>query len=286
MYTRREFGRLALAAVPAAALADSVVRGVTIGVQSYSFRDRPLDAAIQGMREVGLTSCELWAGHLEPKQQGQGKAAREALRQWRLTVPMDEFRRARQKFDQAGIRLQAITLSFRDDCTDEEMARMFEMPKALGIKAITSSATVSVAKRVDKLAAANKIVVAMHNHSKVDDPNEYATPESFARALEGASPYLMINLDIGHFWAGNNDPVGYIRSHHEKIFCLHIKDRKRNQGPNMPFGEGDTPIREVLQLLRDKKYRIPANIEYEYKGGDAVAEVRKCYEYMKRALAS
>jgi sugar phosphate isomerase/epimerase len=53
----------------------------------------------------------------------------------------------------------------------------------------------------------------------------------------------------------------------------------------MPFGEGDTPIKEVLQLLKTKKYRIPANIEYEYKGGDTVAEVRKCYEYCRQALA-
>jgi sugar phosphate isomerase/epimerase len=94
-----------------------------------------------------------------------------------------------------------------------------------------------------------------------------------------------VNLDIGHFWAGNNDPVGYIRNHHEKIYSLHIKDRKRNQGPNAPFGEGDTPIREVLQLLRDRQYQIPANIEYEYKGEDTVAEVKKCFEYMKQALA-
>ncbi len=53
----------------------------------------------------------------------------------------------------------------------------------------------------------------------------------------------------------------------------------------MPFGEGDTPIKEVLQLLKRKKYPIPANIEYEYDGGDTVAEMRKCYDYCRRALA-
>jgi sugar phosphate isomerase/epimerase len=285
MYNRRDFGRVALSAIPFAAFGKSVVKGVTIGVQSYSFRDRPLDDAIQAMRRIGLTSCELWSGHLEPKQERRGSEAREALRRWRLTVPMEELRRARGKFDKAGIDLQALSMGFRDDCTDEEMARMFEMPKALGVKAITSSATVSVARRVDKLAAANRIIVAMHNHSRVDDPNEYATPASFAKAMQDASPYIMVNLDIGHFWAGNNDPVEYIRNHHENIYSLHIKDRKRNQGPNAPFGEGDTPIREVLQLLRDRQYQIPANIEYEYKGEDTVAEVKKCFEYMKQALA-
>jgi L-ribulose-5-phosphate 3-epimerase UlaE len=73
---------------------------------------------------------------------------------------------------------------------------------------------------------------------------------------------------------------------HKDIVTLHIKDRKKNHGANMPFGEGDTNIKGVLQLLKTKKYPIPANIEYEYKGADTVAEVKKCYEYCKAALAS
>jgi sugar phosphate isomerase/epimerase len=94
-----------------------------------------------------------------------------------------------------------------------------------------------------------------------------------------------VNLDIGHYWAAGYDPVPFIAEHHERIVTLHIKDRKKNQGKNMPFGEGDTPIQEVLQLLKREKYPIPANIEYEYEGGDTVAEMRKCYDYCRRALA-
>jgi sugar phosphate isomerase/epimerase len=287
MYTRRDLGRLALATLPAAALAkiNSKYKGVTLGVQSYSFRDRPLDDAIAAMKQVGLGTCELWMGHIEPRSERNNRDAREELRKWRLSVSLDEFRRVREKFDKAGIDLYAYNYSFKDNFTDEEIARGFEMAKALGVKGITASATVSVAKRVDKYAAQHKIIVAMHNHSNVKDPNEYATPESFAAAMQGASPYIWVNLDIGHFVAGGFDPVDYIRKHHEKILTLHIKDRRKNQGENMPFGQGETPIKEVLQLLRDRKYNIPANIEYEYKGSDAIAEVRKSLEYMKQCLA-
>jgi hypothetical protein len=38
-------------------------------------------------------------------------------------------------------------------------------------------------------------------------------------------------------------------------------------------------------VLRDNKYRIPANIEYEYKGEDTVEEVGRCFDYLKKALA-
>ncbi|MFN7996155.1 MAG: TIM barrel protein [Bryobacteraceae bacterium] len=286
MYSRRDFGRAALAAVPLARAfgkLDSRVKGVQIGVQSYSFRDRPLDAAIKAITDVGLSECELWQGHMEPEEKN-GPEGREAIRKWRLTVPMDQFRAARKKFDQAGIQLFAYNYSFRDDFTNDEIARGFEMAKALGVKCITASATVPVAARVAPYAEMNKIVVGMHGHSDVKDPKEFAKPESFAAAMK-ISKYLGVNLDIGHFFAAGYDPVAYIQEHHDRIVTLHIKDRKKDQGKNMPFGQGDTPIKQVLTLLRDKKYRIPANIEYEYEGGDTVEEVRKCYEYCKQALA-
>jgi L-ribulose-5-phosphate 3-epimerase UlaE len=79
--------------------------------------------------------------------------------------------------------------------------------------------------------------------------------------------------------------VEFLAKNHKKILTLHLKDRKKNQGPNMPFGEGDTPIREVLQLLKRERWNIPALIEYEYKGGDTVEEVRKARDYCRHALA-
>jgi sugar phosphate isomerase/epimerase len=263
---------------------NSKVKGVQIGVQSYSFRDRGLDEAIQAMLDVGLSSCEMYSGHVEPKGSGSREQAREELRKWRLETPLDHFNAVRAKFDKAGIELYAYNLSFRDDFTDAEMDRGFEMAKALGVGIITASSTVSAAKRIDGFARRHKIKVGMHGHDNVKDPNEYSSPESFARAMDGASEYICINLDIGHFTAAGFDAVDYLSKHHDRIVTLHIKDRKRDHGANLPFGEGDTPIKEVLGLLREKKWKIPANIEYEYKGADTVAEVKKCYEYCRRAL--
>jgi len=287
MYTRRDIGRLALASLPLArafAKLDSHVNGVLIGAQSYSFRDRPLEAAIQGFIDVGLSECELSMGHVEPEFP-RGAEGRAALRKWRLSVPLDDIRAIRRKFDQAGIELSAYAYNIRDDFTDEEIARGFDMAQALGVNAITTSATVSVTPRIAAQAEKYKIVVGMHGHSNIKDPNEFAKPESFAAAMK-MSKYIAVNLDIGHFWAAGYDPVAYIEEHHERIVTLHIKDRKKGQGPNTPFGEGDTDIKGVLQLLKTKKWKIPANIEYEYKGeSDPVTEVRKCYEYCKKMLA-
>jgi sugar phosphate isomerase/epimerase len=285
MYTRRHFGKIALATFPLtralAAKIDSKINGVQIGAQTYSFRDRPLDAAIAAMQEVGLGECELFMGHVEPKG-----LRGEQLKNWRLTTPLSYFRNIRQKFDNAGIELYAYTLNFNDRFSDEELDRGFQMTEALGTDKITTSTTLTCAKRLVTFAEKYKVKVAMHGHDRTSDPNEFAGPETFAKALE-MSPQFYINLDIGHFTAAGYDPVSYTEQQHAKIIALHIKDRKKNHGPNMPFGKGDTPIKQVLQLLKTKRYPIPANIEYEYgkPGMDPVAEVRKCFEYCKNALA-
>jgi sugar phosphate isomerase/epimerase len=197
---------------------------------------------------------------------------------------MDHFTAIRKKFDAAGIKLQAYNYSFNDSFTDEEIDRGFLMAKALGVKLITASSTVKAAKRVAPFADKHKIMVAMHGHSNLTDPNEFAKPESFSQAL-AMSKYFAINLDIGHFFAAGFDPVPYIEQNHARISNLHLKDRKKDNGPNTPWGQGDTPIKQVLQLLKQKKWNIPANIEYEYRGEDNVAEVKKCLQYCKDALA-
>lgn len=272
MYTRRTFGKLAVAAF---AKINSKIGGVTIGAQTYSFRDRSLDACIAGMKEVGLGEAELWQGHIEPKDPA-------ALKAWRAQPPLDELRQVRKKFDDAGIDLYAVNYSFKEQFTDQELERGLDIAKALGVKYITASSNVTTAKRLDPLARKHQIYVAMHNHSD-KKPNEFARPEDFAEAMAGKSKYIAINLDIGHFTAAGYDPVDFIEKHHQHIITLHIKDRKKNQGENVPFGQGDTKIKEVLQLLKAKKYPIPANIEYEYQG-DAVEEVKKCFAYCKAAL--
>jgi sugar phosphate isomerase/epimerase len=301
--SRRQFGKYALATLPLAhALAgiDSKVDGVQLGVQSYSFRDLSFDDALQAMVTDGLGVCELFAPHIEeghldkapmmPRTPGARPspearmAAREELRKWRLSVPMSYFEGIKKRFDDAGIVLYAYNYSFNDSFTDEEIDRGFNMAKALGVRFITASTTIPIAKRVAPFAEKHKMVVAMHGHSDLKDPNQFAKPGSFAEA-EAMTKYFKTNLDIGHFTAANFDAVDYIEKHHDEIVLLHLKDRKKNEGPNTIWGEGETPIKQVLTLLKTKKYKIPALIEYEYKGeSSSPVEVKKCLDYCEAAL--
>ena len=298
--SRREFGALTLSALALPRLAaGQTVGGVRLGVQTYSFRELARTpggdqtaAIIDAMRTCGLTDCELWSPQIEPAAAGgrgrtpeQVREAREALRTWRVSTPLDHFRGIKDAFARAGASIYAYNYSFGNDFTDAEIDRGFEHARALGAEIITASTNLTVAKRVAPFAEKHKMAVAVHNHSNTKDPNEFATPESFAAAMS-MSRYFKVNLDIGHFTAANYDPVAYLREHHNDITNLHLKDRKRDQGDNTPWGTGDTKIREVLALLKREKWPIRAYIEYEYRGtAGAVEEVKKCFDYAKAALA-
>jgi sugar phosphate isomerase/epimerase len=136
------------------------------------------------------------------------------------------------------------------------------------------------------------MIIAPHGHSVVLDPEDFSTRKTFTDVFR-LSKWVWANLDIGHYVAAGEDPVDFINSFHDRITNLHIKDRKKNttttaeDGANMPWGQGDTPITAVLRLLRDKRYAIPAFIEIEHLGRTtAVGEVQIAYDYCKRALLS
>ena len=337
-FTRRDFGKIALAALPAArafAAPNSKINGVQIGIITYSFRDLglDLDATVKATADLGINAVELMSNTVEafagapggggmgggrgrgagrapgagaaagspagappagrgpgggrapmtPEQQAAMRARQEELRKWRLSASTDKFREARKKFDDAGIAVRLLCFNMQDSMTDDEVNYGFEMAKALGVEAMTTSTTVSMSKRIAPLADKHQMMVGYHGHDQTSDPNQFATLESYAAAF-GYSKYNGVNLDIGHFTASNYDAPAFIKEHHDRITNLHIKDRKKDHGANVPWGQGDTPIQEVLQLMKKEQYPFPANIEYEYRGDDVMAELAKCLQFCKDAL--
>ncbi len=308
LFSRREFGKLALAGLPlslALADIDSKFKGVQIGAITYSFRTMPNpDDIIKAYKTIGLGEMELMSGDAEklagapvpaapgggrrgttPEQQAEATRAQEALRAWRLSATPATFRPVMKKIEDAGIDLRILCYNMNvKSTTDDEIEYGFMMAKALGVHVISTSTQVSMAKRTAPFADKHRIRLAFHGHDQTQNPDEVSSPETFA-AVTAASKYHAINLDIGHFTAANFDPVSYLQQHHDRITHLHLKDRKKEHGPNVPWGEGDTPIKQVLLLLRDKKYKIPGNIEFEYPG-DPMVEIPKCVQYAKAVLTA
>jgi sugar phosphate isomerase/epimerase len=321
MYTRRHFGKLALAALPlagASAKVSSVIRGVHIGVATYSYNTLPrqglLDTVVHSMVDCGLGDCLLNPPATEPpdlsekarvvrgpggasgRAGGGGRAplsleqaaAAEALHHWHLTVPLDYYAGIRRKFSDAGLEINTYEPSLAAFTTDEDLNRACEVTKALGAKIVADVFTKPVAKRAAPIVEKHGLKLALQGRPNMNttDPDVMAKPADFVEAM-GYSKNFGINLDIGDATGGGWDALGFIGEMHSRVFSLNLKD-KTKANVSMPWGQGESRIKEILQLIRDKKWRIRCYVDCDYATADSasrVADVKRCFDFAKAALA-
>jgi hypothetical protein len=304
----------------AATKPDSRFNGVLVGVITpYSYHNMPNDAKslLDFMVRDGISATEIqcppveeWAGapaappsggrpigprhgppigtqrpKPTPEQLAAQKARAEAMTKWRLSTPAEKFVGFRKMYNDAGVSIYGFKLQLTKDMPDAEYDYAFNVTKALGANQLTMEMPEDgqLTAKIGKFAAKHKVMVGYHAHLQ-------ATPTTWDEAMS-QSPFNGINLDIGHYTAaGNHDQLAFIRKNHARITSMHLKDRKykENGGENMPWGQGDTPIKEALQLMKKEGYRFPATIELEYTppdGSDSEKEIVKCLAYAKAALA-
>lgn len=315
---RRDFGKLLAAGIPgalalanlplsAAAKINSRINGVLIGAITYSFRSMNPADIIKAYVDIGLGEMELMSNHAEaladapalprragggrrgaptPEEQAEREAASKKLRDWRMSATAATFGPVRKKIEDAGIDIRLLCYNMNVRTTaDEEIEYAFMMAKALGADAMSTSTQVSMAKRLAPFAEKHRMPVGFHGHANTENPDEVATPESFA-AVMAQSKYLGANLDVGHYTEAGYDAVAFLQQHHARVTNLHLKDMKKasNGGGYTPFGQGDAPLEAVLKLLQKNKWDMPVNIEFEYQG-DPLVEVPKCFAFVKKVLA-
>lgn len=318
LYSRRDLARTTLAAALPAALTaakpDSKFGGVQVGLITYSFRALPGGAAenLKYILDCGISAIELMSniaegyagapmpagprgprGRPSPEQQAEMKKAAEELRNWRLSVSMDKYKEFQRMYNDAGVKIYAFKLPPSMNMSDAEYDYIWNVAETMGADHITMELPTDGAllQRVAEFAAKRKLRIAFHTHGQ-------GGASGFDKAL-AASPYTALNLDVGHYYGVNGQsPVPVIEKYHARISSLHLKDRKGPGaatgkkgpagGPNVPWGQGETPLKEILQVMKKRKYKFPASIEYEYttpEGSDVLAEVKKCVQYCKDALA-
>ena len=306
MWTRREFGKLALAGAAgsvwtvidqpyssissAAERPNSVISGVQIGTITYSYRSMPDQSAEATLRYIvdsGISAIELMNGPAESYAGAPTGRDTSRLKQWRLSVSMDKYKALRRMYNDAGVNIYAWKC-LNPNMSDEEFEYVFNVAEALGCTHTTLELTddTTQLKRIGDFAEKHKIYAAYHTHTQ-------GSMTAFDKAF-AASKANMANVDFGHYVAGGNvggSTVQFLQKFHDRIASFHLKDRTTPEhgAKNLPWGTGDTPVKEILQTVKKNKWTMPATIEFEYDvpaGSDAVKEVVKCLQYCKAALNS
>ena len=322
-FTRRQFGRVALAGAPAIGallrgdLAAAAVgqappklsqwAGVRVGLNvPYSLGTGNNIAAedlLKRVLEVGVGFLELRAQPVEhflgsPTVRAAAEAAKAGgtrpaaptphqkaeIRSWRLSAPSGKLKELRQMYEQAGVAIDILKVDDLYAISDEELDYFFQMARDLGARAISAELPETRSDTKRIGAFADKHKVFMAYHHHAQ-PAAAIYEEAFTEARYNAA-----NVDIGHWTATQNaSPLPFIEKHHDRIPHIHVKDRRlgTNGGENAPFGQGDTAVRQILQAIRDNKWNIRPIIEFEYRvpeGSDRVTEIKKCLAYCRDSL--
>ena len=286
-------GEAPLKAATASGKPNSVFNGVHIGCITYSYRGgiNSAEDTLKALIQDGLSEVELMGGPIQSYAGLSGGGARgrkegpaeqpakptDAQRQGQLA----KCQELRKMYNDAGVNIHIHKIDFGQ--SDEEIDFNFQVAKALGCVGITAERSEALAKKLAPFANKHKIWVAFHNHT-----NNYPVMDK-ADPILAYGQYIGFNFDVGHYFAGTKglSPIPVIEKYHDRIVSLHLKDRTADDG-NLPWGQGKTPIKEILQLMRKEKWTFPADIELEYaipQGSNSVAEVAKCVQYCKDALA-
>jgi sugar phosphate isomerase/epimerase len=298
----------------AAAKPNSVFDGVRIGVITYSYRgvETTAQGTLQAIIKSGISEVELMSGPVDdyvglgggargggprggkgkgkdkgaPKSGQEKDAARPSAdeqRKKRLAVPMAKYEALRKMYNDAGVNIHIVKYDNigAENMMDEEIDNCFQAAKALGAVGITRELSDPIAKRLGPFADKHKIWIGFHNHMQLK-------PTTYDEGILSYGKFIGINFDVGHYLAGTGQsPIAFIEKYCERIVSLHLKDRTK-AGGNLVWGQGETPLKEILQLMRKNKWTFPADIELEYQipqGSDAVTEVAKCVQFCKNALA-
>lgn len=305
---RRQFTRIAAGALLATPLARAVAAGkpnskfagVHVGINApYSFGNAAMSAddILKTCVELGFSAIELRTQPIEAQfgapasltsaktkvlPAGAAEDHAKKLAAWREGVDMAKARAFRKQWEDTGVFIEVIKVDSIFKMGEGELDYAFTLAKALGARGISTEISKNEEdhKRVGKFADKHKIHLALHGHASTG-------PAHWEKAFAHGE-YVGANVDLGHFVAGDHgSPVPFITKHHQRITHVHVKDRKKGDGPNTPFGEADTPIGEVLRLIRDNKWPIQATIEFEYKvpaGSDRMKELAKCIQFCRAAL--
>jgi sugar phosphate isomerase/epimerase len=270
---------------------NSVFQGVRIGCITYSYRGgiNSAEDTLKALLEDGLSEVELMGGPIEAYAGFGGGRARAKGGADQPAKPLEEQRAAqlakcrelRKMYNDAGVNIHIQKIGFGQ--SDEEIDFNFQVAKALGCVGITTERSEAQAKKLAPFADKHKIWVAFHNHT-----NNFPAMDKHDPILDFGQ-YIGFNFDVGHYFAGTKglSPIPVLEKYHDRIVSLHLKDRTA-EGGNLPWGTGKTPLKEILQLMRKEKWTFPADIELEYavpQGSTSVAEVAKCVQFCKEALA-
>jgi sugar phosphate isomerase/epimerase len=222
-------------------------------------------SSIDYARQLGLHYIEIYPG----QELGGGSKGH-----WGPDMTDDEIKLSLDAAKAADVKIidtGVIGISSQEN----EARKLFDWAKKLGITTIVSEPEQKALPMIDKLAGEYGINVAIHDHPK---PARYWDPE-YTYELIKDLPHIGFCADLGHWKRSGLEPVVVLEKYGDKAFSSHFKDlvKAGNGYHDVPWGTGESKAAAMLAMLKQKGFKGPIAIEYEYTWD--VPTLQKCVDF-------
>ncbi len=239
-----------------------------LGVASYSLRGLPLEAALRGVRRVGLKYISINRLHLP----------------WENPAP--GWTSARETFAATGVAARCCGVIYLKN--DEAAVRnACEYTRALGVSLMACSPDPDALPLLERYLKQYDLRAAIHNHGPED--KIWPTAQEIWRAIQPFDERIGICLDVGHDFRAGANPAEAIYNYRSRMYDIHLKDTIAPVGTEdipIEIGRGVIDQRPILKALIETGYREMVWFEYEKDAQDPLPGLAESVGYIKGLLKS
>ncbi len=287
MFSQNKFlFRLALASLAAfvTSTASAVVQipdeykqgGFAIGCQAYSFNHYTVFEAIEKTAETGSKVIEFYPGQSLSKEEPKIK--------WDHDASDETIAKVKAQLEKYHI--MAVNYGVVGIPKDLEQARkVFVFAKKLGLRAVTTE-SVDAIDTIEKLVKEYDVMVGFHDHPRrMDNPNyKMWDPNFVLSVVKDRDARIGSCADIGHWVRSGLKPVDCLQILHGRIISSHLKDLNEfgvDAAHDLPYGQGVSGVKEVLDELKAQHFEGNISVEYEYHWTTSVPEIKQCIDFVR-----
>lgn len=259
-----------LLAMPKIATAADEKPAISLGVQSYTFRNFDLEPALKRMKELGLKYAEFYSKHIPPdSNSAKLKGILDLCKEYGVTP--------------VGFGVSAFSKD-----TDKNR-KLFEFGKAVGLKYLSASPSMDSFDSLDKLCEEYKIAIAIHPHGPSGKGrDQWWSAEIIMKAVKDHHKLIGSCLDTGHLLrmaqlGEKLDPAEQVKIMGDRNFGMHLKDHDNKKKEDVVFGDpkGALDVAAVFKALNEVKFTGAVSIEYEANPSDPSPDMKKCVAYVR-----
>ncbi len=247
---------------------------ISLGVQSYTFRNFDLEPALKRVKDLGIKYAEFYSKHLAPEFSAE-----------KLKGCLDLCK----EYDVKPVGFGVSGFS-KDHAANK---KLFDFGKSIGVKYLSASPTPDAFDSLDKLVEEYKIAIAIHPHGPTgkDQRDRWWSAEIIMKAVKDHNKLIGACLDTGHLirmaqLGEKLDPAEQVKIMGDRNFGMHLKDHDNKRKTDVPFGDptGVLDVAAVFKALREVKFSGTVSIEYEANPSDPSPDMKKCVEYVRKTV--